>query len=94
MKFRCTRKHKACGGFAKCDVPDSQNHHHVATGATAVSQPEVIRRGSNRLIVVKERQPTLNGERCGRLWLISDVFVMFWISLYRFVLLRSDWESV
>ena len=30
----------------------------------------------------------------GRLWLISDVFVMFWISLYRFVLLRSDWESV
>ena len=29
-----------------------------------------------------------------RLWLISDVFVMFWISLYRFVLLRSDWESV
>ena len=31
---------------------------------------------------------------CGRLWLISDVFVMFWISLYRFVLLRSDWESV
>ena len=31
---------------------------------------------------------------CGRLWLISDVFVMFWISLYRFVLLRSDWGSV
>ena len=30
----------------------------------------------------------------GRLWLIIDVFVMFWISLYRFVLLRSDWESV
>ena len=51
------------GDSQNATLPDSQNHHHVATGATAVSQPEVIRRGSDRLIVVKERQPTLNGER-------------------------------
>ena len=51
------------GDSQNATLPDSQNHHHVATGATAVSQTEVIRRGSDRLIVVKERQPTLNGER-------------------------------
>ena len=51
------------GDSQNATLPDSQNHHHVATGATAVSQPKIIRRGSNRLIVVKERQPTLNGER-------------------------------
>ena len=44
-------------------LPDSQNHHHVATGATAVIQTEVIRRGSDHVLVVKDRQPTLNGER-------------------------------
>ena len=30
----------------------------------------------------------------GRSWLIIDAFVMFWISLYSFVLLRSEWESL
>ena len=30
----------------------------------------------------------------GRSWLIIDGFMMFWISLYRVVLLRSDWESL
>ena len=44
-------------------LPDSQNHHHVAIGATAVIQTEVIRRGSDHVLVVKNRQPTLNGER-------------------------------
>ena len=44
-------------------LPDSQNHHHVAIGATAVNQTEVIRRGSDHVLVVKNRQPTLNGER-------------------------------
>ena len=37
--------------------------------------------------------PQQNAEG-GRSWLIIDGFVMFWISLYRVVLLRSDWESL
>ena len=61
MKFRFTRKHVEESQIAT--LPDSQNHHHVATGATAVVQTEVIRRGSNHVLVVKDRQPTLNGKR-------------------------------
>ena len=64
MSALTTARHTELVGESQiATLPDSQNHHHVATGATAVIQTEIIRRGSDHVLVVKERQPTLNGER-------------------------------